>query len=69
MKASNCVPQTISKYLLGILLAIGAIGLIIIGVTLLPIVGLVMALPVIGLAVYVFQSRLNDQCEIDFSSF
>lgn len=69
MKASDCVPQTISKYILGSLLAIAAIGLIIIGVTLLPIIGIIMALPVIGLAVYVFQSRLDDQCEIDFNSF
>lgn len=68
MKTTDCVPQKISKYFLTTLLGLAALGLIVIGVTLLPIVGIIMAIPVIALAVYLFQSRMDDQCEIDFNS-
>ncbi len=68
MKNSNCVSQKISKYLLGAVLGIAALGLVIIGVTILPIIGIVMAIPVIVLAVYIVQSRLNRECEIDFNA-
>ena len=68
MKTTDCVPQKISKFMLASLLGIGALGLIIIGVTLLPILGVIMALPIIALAIYIFQTKLNDQCEIDFNA-
>ncbi len=64
MKATECVPQKISKLMLGSLLLAAALGLIIIGITLLPIFGFLLAIPVIALAVYVFRLHLNDQCEI-----
>jgi len=50
----------------GSLLLMAAIVLIIIGTTLLPVVGFLFALPVIALSIYVFRLHLNDQCEIDF---
>ena len=68
MKVSDCVPQKISKGFLVSLLGFAALGLIVLGVTLLPIVGFVLAAPVIALAVYIFQTRLDDQCEIDFNT-
>jgi hypothetical protein len=66
MKTTDCVPQKISKLMLGSLLLAAASGLIIIGITLLPVIGFIMAVPVIALAVYVFRLHLSDQCEIDF---
>ena len=66
MKTLECVPQKISKLMMGSILLVLAAGLIIIGVTILPIFGFLLAIPVIVLAVYVFQLHLNDQCEIDF---
>jgi|SaaInlLV_10m_DNA_2_1039722.scaffolds.fasta_scaffold96553_1 hypothetical protein len=66
MKTIECVPQKISKLMLGSLMLAAAIGLIIIGITLLPVFGIVLAIPVIGMAIYVFRLHLNDQCEIDF---
>lgn len=68
MKATECAPQKISKLMMGLLLLLAAAGLIVIGITLLPFFGFIMAVPVIALAVYVFGLRLNDQCEIDFSA-
>lgn len=65
MKTNECVPQRISKFMLASLLAVAALALIIIGVTLLPIFGFLLALPLIALAIYIFNLHLDDQCEID----
>lgn len=65
MKATGCVPERFSKFMLGSLMLAAALALIVIGVTLLPIFGFVLAIPVIALAVYIFRLHLNDQCEID----
>ena len=66
MKATQCVPQKISKLMMGSIMLAAAVALVVIGVTLLPIVGFVLAVPVIALAIYIFRLHLNDQCEIDF---
>lgn len=68
MKTIGCVPQKISKLMLGSLLLLAALALIIIGITLLPVFGFILALPVIALAIYIFKLHLNDQCEIDVSA-
>jgi len=66
MKAIECVTQKISKFMLGSLLLAAASGLIIIGITLLPVFGFILAAPVIAMAIYIFRLHLSDQCEIDF---
>jgi len=68
MKNTECTPQKISKLMFGSLLLLAGIILIIIGITLLPVFGFVLALPVIALSIYVFRLHLNEQCEIDFST-
>ena len=67
MKPIKCVPQKISKLLLGSLMLVAAIALVIIGVTLLPVFGFILAVPVIALSFYIYSLHLNDQCEIDLS--
>ena len=66
--SSECIPQRLSKLMMVALLLIAAFALIVIGITLLPIFGFILAIPVIALAVYVFRLHLNDQCEIDLST-
>jgi hypothetical protein len=66
MKVTQCVPQKISKLMMGSLMLAAAAALVVIGVTLLPVFGFVLAIPVIALAIYIFRLHLNDQCEIDF---
>jgi len=66
MKATQCVPQKISKLMIGSIMLAAAAALVVIGVTLLPVFGFVMAIPVTALAIYTFRLHLNDQCEIDF---
>ncbi len=68
MKLNECVPQRISKLMFASLLMLAGVVLIIIGITLVPIIGFVLAVPVIGLAIYVFKLHLNEKCEIDMSS-
>ncbi len=68
MKATQCVPQKISKLMMGSIMLAAAAALIVIGITLLPIFGFVLAVPVTALAIYIFRLHLNDQCEIEFSN-
>jgi len=68
MKNTECTPQKISKLMFGSLLLLAAVGLIVIGITLLPVLGFVLAVPVIALSFYVFRLHLNEKCEIDFST-
>lgn len=65
MKLSDCMPERISKFALGMILVAAALAMTIISVTLLPIIGLVLVVPILVLAVYVFKLHFNDQCEID----
>ena len=66
MRATDCVPERFSKVMLGSLALAAALAFIILGITLLPVIGFIMAVPLIVLAVYIFRLHLNDQCEIDF---
>ena len=67
MKTTQCVPQKISKLMIGSIMLAAAAALVFIGVTtLLPFFGFVLAIPVTALAIYTFRLHLNDQCEIDF---
>ena len=65
MKLSECVPQRLSKMMVGVILLIGALGLIVTGFTLLPVIGFILAVPVIALGVYFIKIHLNEKCEID----
>jgi len=67
MKISDCLPQKMSKMMLISLMLLAAVALIIIGFTLLPVIGFFSAIPLIALAIYVYRLKLNDQCEIDFT--
>jgi len=51
--------------MLGLIFLGAAIALAVLGITLLPIIGFVLAVPVLAIAVYFFRVHLNDQCEIE----
>jgi hypothetical protein len=38
------------------------------GFTFLPIIGFVLALPVLAIAFVIIRTRLNDKCELDFNA-
>ncbi len=67
MKSNECVPQRISRLMLVALLFAAAAALIIIGITILPFFGFILAIPVLALAAYLYKLHLNDQCELDIT--
>ena len=60
----SCWIQNISKLTIGVLFIVMGMGAVVIGVTILPVIGLIMALPAFGLAYFFIRSHLNRQCEI-----
>lgn len=67
MKNNKCTSEKFSKYFLGGLFGLFSLGLVVLGFTLLPIIGFVMAVPVFAIGVVLIRTRLNDQCQLDFS--
>ena len=65
MKLNECLPERMSKLMIGSLLLIGALALVVIGFTILPVVGFILAIPVAGLGIYFLRVHLNEKCEID----
>lgn len=60
----NCLPQWFTKLTLSMLLFAMGLGAVIVGLTVLPFVGLIFAVPFFALAIYFFRAYLNRQCEI-----
>jgi len=68
MKNNICTSERFSKYFLSGLFGVFSLGLVVLGFTFLPIIGFVLALPVVAIAVVLIRTRLNDQCELDFNN-
>ncbi|HSL62889.1 MAG TPA: hypothetical protein VK885_13965 [Desulfotignum sp.] len=67
MKVINCVPQKMLQYFFVGFLVAAAVAMTVVSLTILPIVGFAVVIPVVILAVYIFRLRMNDQCDIDLS--
>jgi mannose/fructose/N-acetylgalactosamine-specific phosphotransferase system component IIC len=67
MGIRNCVPQKMLQYLFVGFLVAAAVAMTVVSLTILPIVGFAVVIPIVILAVYVFRLRLNNQCDIDVS--
>ena len=64
MNAISCYIERISKLGIGITLLIFGLGLVVIGLTILPVFGLVLAAPVLLASGYFFKAHLNRECQI-----
>ena len=64
MKAMNCTPQKVSKLLIGFAAVLIGAALFILGITLLPVLGIFLSLPTFAMAATIFKSHLNNQCEL-----
>lgn len=64
MRTVKCVPQHLYKIILGFLVLANAVVLFILGITLLPVLGILLSLPTFAAAYYIFRLDLNDKCEI-----
>ena len=64
MRTIKCFPQQLYKIMLGFLVLANAVVLFILGITLLPVLGILLSLPTFAAAYYIFRLDLNDKCEI-----
>ncbi|MCU0556298.1 MAG: hypothetical protein R6X05_17400 [Desulfobacterales bacterium] len=64
MGLSSCLPQKLSKLAIGILFLIFGTGTAILGVTVLPVIGLVLAAPLFIIGIYFIRTHLNKKCEL-----
>lgn len=65
MEKKLCLPERFSKLVLALILLLGGIGFGIIGFTVLPVVGFLVAIPMLALAGYFYRVHLNDRCRIE----
>ena len=68
MNANSCLFERISAFAIGVLLSIGTLGLIVISLTVVPIVGLIFAVPSGILATYFFKVHFDRKCQIQTQS-
>lgn len=63
----KCIPQKLYKMMFGTLVLVNAIALFILGITLLPVLGIFLSLPTFAAAYYIFRLDLNDRCGIQLN--
>jgi len=65
MQNKVCLPERVSKLMLSVLLVAGGVGFLVIGVTVLPLLGFLFALPLLILGGYFYRVHLNERCRIE----
>lgn len=67
LNALNCGLEKPLNIVVGALLFLIGIGFTIIGLTVLPIIGLFVAVPVLGLALFFLFAPRSKECQVSFS--
>ncbi|MFZ7126116.1 MAG: hypothetical protein ACOWWM_08195 [Desulfobacterales bacterium] len=62
MKAMNCLFERVSNFSVGMVLLLMGLALIVISATILPVVGLAIALPVLAGSVAFFAAHRSKEC-------
>lgn len=65
MTVFNCFPQKLSKLAIGVIFILFGLCAVILGFTVLPFFGFLLAVPLFWLAWYFIHVHLNRQCEIE----
>lgn len=65
MENAHCLYERTSKYAVAAILSVLAAVLFVSGITIFPLFGLILAIPVSYLAFYFFRAHLNKDCEIE----
>ena len=60
-----CLFERFSKLGLGFFFLLTAFGFMVSGITILPIVGFIFAVPLLIVSFYFFRAHLNKNCQID----
>jgi hypothetical protein len=64
MSAISCFIERLSKLGISITLLVFGLGLVVIGLTIIPVFGLVFAVPVLLASGYFIKAHLNRECQI-----
>ncbi len=64
MENAHCHYEKTSKYAIGTILLVVAAILFISGLTILPLFGLFLAIPILFISLYFFRVHLNRECQI-----
>lgn len=67
MDSMKCAPQKAYKLILSFLVLASATVLFILGISLLPVIGILLSLPTFAIAVYIYNLHVNDQCDIEMT--
>jgi len=65
MKKKLCLFERISKLGVGLSFLLVATGLMLSGLTVFPIFGFILAIPVLVVSIYFFGAHLNQSCQIE----
>jgi len=65
MMKNLCLFERFSKLGLGFFFLLTAFGFMVSGITILPIVGFIFAVPLLIVSFYFFRAHLNKDCQID----
>lgn len=65
MKKDLCLFERISKVGIGLFFLLVATGLMLSGLTVFPIFGFLLAIPVLIVSIYFFGAHLNQSCQIE----
>ena len=65
MKIIKCAPQKAGKLIIGISGMVIAMVLFTLGITLVPVLGIVLSLPTFAISLYVLKLHMNNQCEFE----
>jgi hypothetical protein len=60
-----CIVERISKAGIGLFFLVTAAAFVLSGITVLPFIGFLLAIPAFFLSIYFFYAHLNRSCEID----
>ncbi len=64
MDSPTCIGQNISKIGLGLTFLLFGLGLVALGVTIIPVFGLILAAPVLGIGAFFLLANLDKECQI-----
>ena len=64
MENNTCTYQRISKFGFGVLFMVLSAFFLVSGVTVLPVLGLIVGVTFLGVSVYFFRAHLDNRCEI-----
>jgi hypothetical protein len=61
----SCLPERFSKLAIAVLLLVLSLGLIVLGLTIVPVIGFVLAIPLLAFSFFFFRAHVNQRCQIE----